>query len=316
MAASPTVVHRHRRLNMLRFAPMRWLLAACLVLAALVPPAQAASTYAKTKYPIVLVHGIFGFDSIFGIDYFYRVPADLRSNGAKVYVASLSPVDSSTARGEELLKQMQQWAARDGVKKFNIIAHSQGGVDARYVAGVAPSLVASVTTVASPTVLNVSANDSQGIGLLLADYPSLAQLLGTFVSWLSGSPELPENVAAAQQFAQEVDDFATRFPAGVPTTHCGQGKAYDDGVYFFSAAGNKPKTNALDPSDLLMTVQSQPGDGVFISCDTHLGTVLRDDYPWNHLDEINQLFGLIGAGAPDPVAFYRQQANRLTGLGL
>ena len=27
----------------------------------------------KTKYPIVLVHGVAGFNSIFGIDYFYGV---------------------------------------------------------------------------------------------------------------------------------------------------------------------------------------------------------------------------------------------------
>lgn len=39
---------------------------------------HAASTVAKTKYPIVLVHGMAGFDSVVGIDYFYQVPAELR----------------------------------------------------------------------------------------------------------------------------------------------------------------------------------------------------------------------------------------------
>ena len=44
--------------------------------------------------------------------------------------------------------------------------------------------------------------------------------------------------------------------------------------------------------------------------------MLRDDYPWNHLDEVNQTFGLRGWFTPDPVAFYRTQANRLKNAGL
>ena len=58
-----------------------------LLLAAifLAPTAQAASTYTKTRYPIVLVHGLLGFDSLLGVyDYFYGIPQALRSGGATV----------------------------------------------------------------------------------------------------------------------------------------------------------------------------------------------------------------------------------------
>jgi triacylglycerol lipase len=44
--------------------------------------------------------------------------------------------------------------------------------------------------------------------------------------------------------------------------------------------------------------------------------VIRDDYPWNHLDEINQVLGLIGPFAPHPVALYVAHANRLKLAGL
>ena len=44
--------------------------------------------------------------------------------------------------------------------------------------------------------------------------------------------------------------------------------------------------------------------------------MLRADYPWNHMDQINQVLGLVGKGAPDPVAFYVGQAGRLRALGL
>lgn len=84
--------------------------------------AQADTVYAKTRYPVVLVHGMSGFDSILGVDYFYRIPADLRANGAVVLVAEVSQFNDNHVRGEQLLKQMKQWAAAKGYKKFNLIA--------------------------------------------------------------------------------------------------------------------------------------------------------------------------------------------------
>jgi len=40
--------------------------------------AQAASTYAQTKYPVVLAHGMFGWDKMLGaIDYWYQIPTDI-----------------------------------------------------------------------------------------------------------------------------------------------------------------------------------------------------------------------------------------------
>src|SRR6478609_8137358 len=49
--------------------------------------AVTADTYTATKYPIVLCHGMAGFDSLFGVlDYFYGVESSLTSGGAKVFV--------------------------------------------------------------------------------------------------------------------------------------------------------------------------------------------------------------------------------------
>ena len=43
-----------------------------------------SSGYTKTKYPIVLTHGMLGFDSILGVDYWYGIPSALRRDGAQV----------------------------------------------------------------------------------------------------------------------------------------------------------------------------------------------------------------------------------------
>src|SRR6185503_19176214 len=47
----------------------------------------ATSTYTQTKHPIVLAHGMGGFDELFGVyDYFFGIASDLRSGGARVYL--------------------------------------------------------------------------------------------------------------------------------------------------------------------------------------------------------------------------------------
>ena len=65
-----------------------------------------SSGYTKTKYPIVLTHGMLGFDSLLGVDYWYGIPSALRKDGATVYVTEVSQLDTSEARGEQLLEQV------------------------------------------------------------------------------------------------------------------------------------------------------------------------------------------------------------------
>ena len=63
----------------------------------------SATGYTETKYPIVLVHGLFGFDNIGAVEYFYTVPFYLRIDGAKVYTVQVSAANSTEVRGEQLL---------------------------------------------------------------------------------------------------------------------------------------------------------------------------------------------------------------------
>ena len=290
------------------------------------PQAQAATSTssaststtsaARTRYPIVLVHGLMGFDSILGVDYWYQIPQALRKAGATVLIAQVSAVNGNDVRGEQLLQQLKAWQAAYGYTRFNLIGHSQGGPTVRYAAGVAPQLVASVTTVGSPHNIDTSL-PADGIMSVLVSQPQLFNTLGAFIDWLSGASQLPQDASALLAWAQNTAAFNARFPAGAPTTDCGQGpERADNGVYYYSVAGNAPKTNAWDPSDALFKPMTVPSDGLVTVCAAHWGRVLRDDYPWNHLDEVNQVFGLIGQGAPDPVAFYVQQASRLKGKGL
>ena len=303
--------------------------AAALAGMALAAPAAHAGTTAKTKYPIVLVHGFIGFDNILGaVNYFYDIPGKLRSEGATVYIASVNPSQTTEFRGEELIQQMKQWAAKDGVKKFNLIGHSHGGPTVRYAAGTVPGMVVSASTVAgthfgSKVADVIGANTTPGGG-----FDDLATAGLKLISWLTGNKTTSDTdllTALGALSTEGAAAFNAKFPAGAPTTACGTGpeKATIAGnsIRFYSFSGTSVKTNAWDVSDAILAYtgdyfKGEPNDGLVGRCASHWGKVIKDDYAWNHLDEINQVLGTIGKGAPDPVAFYKQQANRLKLAGL
>ncbi|MBU6247082.1 MAG: triacylglycerol lipase [Xanthomonadaceae bacterium] len=290
-------------------------------------PARATDTYTQTRYPIVLVHGLFGFDQLFGgIDYFYGITGGLRAGGATVYVASLSQLGSDITRGNQLIEQLDNLRAVYGYRKFNLIGHSQGGLTIRYVAAVRPDLVASVTTVGTPHAGSAVAD---GIAVLapagsvqrtLAEgfATALADLISTFSNGQSSQNAMD---ALTQLTSAGAAQFTAEFPAGAPTSACGSGAASVNGIRYFSYGGTGVLTNGFDASDALLGAGSLfffggASDGLVGRCSSHWGTVIRDNYGWNHLDEVNQLFGLRGLFSADPVAVYRAQANRLKGLGL
>ncbi|TXH93594.1 MAG: triacylglycerol lipase [Pseudomonas sp.] len=284
------------------------------------------SGYTKTKFPIVLTHGMLGFDSILGVDYWYGIPSSLRSDGASVYITEVSQLNTSELRGEELLDQVEEIAAISGKGKVNLIGHSHGGPTIRYVAAVRPDLVASVTSVGAPHKGSAAADFLRQVPPGSAGETILAGIvngLGALINFLSGSPsQAPQNSLGALESlnSQGAAVFNAKYPQGIPTTACGEGAYKVNGVSYYSWSGTSPLTNILDISDLLMGASSltfnEPNDGLVGRCSSRLGKVIRDNYRMNHLDEVNQVFGLTSLFETDPVTVYRQQANRLKLAGL
>ncbi|GEM74463.1 lipase [Vibrio agarivorans] len=292
-------------------------------------PVYSASIpgYTATKYPIVLVHGLFGFDTLAGVDYFYGIPESLTKDGATVYVAQVSAANSTEIRGEQLLAQLEQLLAATGSQKVNLIGHSHGGPTARYVAGVRPDLVASVTSVGGvhkgssvADILRRSVPEGSYKEIIAT---KLAQGLTALIGLLSGGSHLEQDPLASLAALTTEGSLAFNqwFPEGVPSSYCGEGdELAENGVYYFSWTGSATFTHALDPTDsafmLLSLAFDLPNDGLVDVCSAHLGKVIRDDYRLNHLDEINGWLGLHHLFETDPVTLYRQHANRLKLYGL
>src|SRR5262249_9651714 len=89
----------------------------------------------KLRSPIVLVHGIFGFDAIRMAgwtlaNYFHDIPDYLRTAGNVVLQPALSPTRSVAERAAQLKAFLDRPVPTDPV---HVTAHGMGGLDARYM---------------------------------------------------------------------------------------------------------------------------------------------------------------------------------------
>ncbi|MGL5002921.1 MAG: esterase/lipase family protein, partial [Casimicrobium sp.] len=255
--------------------------------------------YTTTKYPIVLMHGMSGFDRIGALDYFYGIPQTLRDGGARVFVAEVSAFNSSEERGEQLLQQVKNVIAITGAQKVNLIGHSHGSHTVRYVAAVAPELVASVTAVGGPNKGSkvadfVNENFREG-SWLRGVAVSLATALGEIIGFLSGKPDYEENAIAGLNSltTSGAAAFNAKFPQGTPTSSCGDGASMVNGIRYYSWTGDRVLTNIFDPLDGSLGLVAPlhglfvQNDGLVSVCSSKLGKSIGV-YNQNHLDEVNQ----------------------------
>ena len=112
---------------------------------------RAESEICKTKYPILMVHGVFFRDFRY-LNYWGRIPKELKRNGATVYYSQQQSAAAVEDSGKELAVRIREILKETGCEKVNIIAHSKGGLDSRAAiahCGMAP-YVATLTTINTP----------------------------------------------------------------------------------------------------------------------------------------------------------------------
>ena len=170
----------------------------------------------KTKYPILLVHGVFFRDSK-KLNYWGRVPGELIRNGATIFYGEHQSALSVEDSAAELAVKIKEIIEKNGFEKLNIIAHSKGGLDCRYAIsnlGVAP-YIASLTTINTPHrgcgfadyLLNKIPEKVQK--KVSATYNAAAKKLGdTSPDFMAAVNDLTESVC-------EENDAKYHFPDGI-----------------------------------------------------------------------------------------------------
>jgi triacylglycerol lipase len=103
----------------------------------------------RLKHPIVLVHGLGARSSYGPFEYFYGLSKILRDSGNPFLIANLTAWHSIEFRAQQLKEQIEEHFPEG---KVNLIGHSMGGLDSRYVTSALGmgERVASVTTIGTP----------------------------------------------------------------------------------------------------------------------------------------------------------------------
>jgi triacylglycerol lipase len=289
-------------------------------------------------YPIVLAHGFFGADSFAGIGfatYFYGVREDLLAHGeTHVTTPAVDPFQSSPYRGAQLQKAIEDLLAQTGHAKVVLIGHSQGGLDARWVAAQRPDLVAAVVTFSTPHQGTPVADAALG----LMPWKGAQKLVDSLLQFV-GKPvwsEVDGQTSLAQSMQQLSTPAMKEFNATVKD---------QPGVAYYSLAGRSALALAksecqpqvavpfaqkydkkVDTLDAMLWATREVVDGGLFKAIPHDGLVRVADARWgtflgcvpaDHLDEIGHLFGdPPGIGNPfDHKAFYRELVAWLRGQG-
>jgi len=284
--------------------------------------------YTKTKYPIVLVHGVTGFNTLGGlINYFHTVPYNLERDGAKVYQPSVSFVNTSEERGQQLASYL------NGIpeSKVNIMAHSQGAPTSRVAASIVPHKIASITSIDGVNYGSKVADVLRGVippgTYVEGGANAIANALGGIVNSLSSSNNPQYGIGALETLTTQgtINLNNALGWKGVNPNYCnGTSENINisgHNIKMFSWTGDTAWTNAFDPIDIFLSITSaafswgEKNDGLVSTCSTKMGNVISTGYSMNHVDAINHLFGVRSVWT-NPVSLYRSQANRLKGRGL
>lgn len=271
-------------------------------------------------YPVILHHGFAGFRDIGPINYYFNVARDLRGRGETVYEAEVTPFDSPAARGRQLAAFVDRVRDERNSEKVVIIAHSQGGLDSRYMVSTMGygDRVALLVTVSTPHRGTRVADTT--LGFVPGATEAFINAIATLFAWTYNEARtrmdlnaalvgLSEREATAFNVANR-DDPRVRYWSWAGRSHLRTGAAVcGDARYpneplrvdptFLPLAPFAALIEGFDPlnnvNDGMVSVQSARW-GEFQGC-----------VPADHFDEVGQIArtGAIASGF-DHIAFYRR----------
>jgi triacylglycerol esterase/lipase EstA (alpha/beta hydrolase family) len=108
--------------------------------------------FVSPKYPVILVDGIVAHDRGGIINFWGRIPDELKEKGVKVFFGNTDAWGNYESNANILKETIDKILDETKSEKVNIIAHSKGGLDTRYLIWYHDygDKVASLTTIATP----------------------------------------------------------------------------------------------------------------------------------------------------------------------
>jgi triacylglycerol lipase len=262
--------------------------ALCLILWLSAPSAPsriAARRAPRLRHPVVLAHGMLGFDEVSVAGrrhrYFRKITDSLRSLGTQFHTPRVPATAPVSVRAEQLRALVDQLPG----ERVNVIAHSMGGLDARYAIsklGLADR-VASLVTIGTPH-----------FGTPLADLGA-----GLVPGTVSRALSRVVDVRALHDLTTDALDRFNRDVTDAPAV------AYCSVVARSAFSQTNP---LLWPSHAFLTARSGANDGIVPADSQGWGKVIRE-IEADHWAQIGWSLNF------DAVALYEDILRELAALG-
>ncbi|KAG0259719.1 hypothetical protein BG011_002419 [Mortierella polycephala] len=246
-----------------------------------------AKTFHPARLPVVLCHGFSGFDTLgtipeFKFDYWYGVREALDEIGCTVHTAKVPPFAAIQKRAEKLKEYIEQTVPKG--TELNMIGHSMGGLDCRYLISHLQSphfKVRSLTTLATPH------HGSSFADYVMSDIVGRARL-ETFWMML-GFVGIERGAAENLTTYYLRDEFNPRTPDDPEVAYFSYGAAFQPG--FFS--------RFRFPWSVIMDREG-PNDGLVSVKSAQWGKYVRTIPDADHMDLMNWVNALAWSRARFP----------------
>ncbi len=290
------------------------------------------------RFPLVLAHGFNGSpENEWGVN--PRIIDALRLDGHKVYIARVSPFQSVEVRAQELADEVDRALAEFGSEKVNIIAHSMGGLDSRFLISSLgyDDRVAALVTISTPHHGTLVADAALGLIPELADgvIDALARALARSFT----HEELANNSSLRAAFASLAESSLVSFNEAVPDapsvyyqswaglSNVGRISSSQDEAACLADGGelHLSKNGKRDFMDLRLLAMAAivahgtsllPNDGMATVASARWGD-FKGCVPADHYDEVGQIDdeSMNKATGFDAAAFYETIAYDLAARG-
>ncbi len=271
-----------------------------------------------TRYPLFFMHGMAGTDSFLdSLDYWYGVRERLEPLGYRVHTEAVDPFQPSEVRAAQWADHLDAIVDSGTARRFNLIGHSQGGIDARFVTTVldVEERVASVTTISTPHHGTAVADVAAGA----ANLPIAGDLVdGIFDAFtvIYDTNDDQDIVAQLDQLTTDtMDEFNTTVPDRLDVhyaSYAGRSCQLLD-LICQSSNGGEIITPLFGATHLVLEIAEGNNDGL-VSVESAQWGQFLGTLPADHLDEVGLFPGTTAPGF-DHLQFFEDDAQRLVDLG-
>lgn len=263
--------------------------------------------FIKVRYPVVLMHGFGLLASLRRRGHLHEEAMSLRRHGVPAFAPNVAPYSTVPTRAEMWKKRIERILEETGADKVNLIAHSMGGLDARFLIsklGMHDD-VASLVTVSTP-------HHGSPIANILLEQPERFQVLVTDICNWMGSNTIEEAKADfyAAVTALTCDYMCHTFNPEVPD---------HPSVRYWSYAGQAGKGTDVPINPILILFNSiiykaeGPNDG-FVSVQSARWGEFRGVIEADHIREVG--LQITPGGSFKSNDFYRSVVKHLSEEGL